>query len=320
MKEPAIPSNEEHRVAKLHELGVLDTPPEQRFDRLTRMAERIFNVPIALVSLIDSDRQWFKSAVGIDIKESPRQLSFCGHAILGEGLFLVPDARLDSRFADNPMVLGEPHVRFYAGCPLKALDGSRLGTLCVIDRKPRHLSEQEQETLRDLAAMVERELVAVELATIDELTGISNRRGFMLLAQHSLNLCLRQQVPVTMVYLDLNQFKPINDQYGHAEGDRVLHDFADLLRRSFRVTDLFARLGGDEFVVLLINASQALAESIIVKLQRVLDEWNDTQEKGYRVSFSHGITEYDLVRHADIGALMESADTQMYRNKSMVER
>ena len=120
-------------------MNVLDTSPEERFDRLTRVAKRMFDVPIALVSLVDADRQWFKSCVGLSAAETSRDISFCGHAILGEDTFVISDARADERFADNPLVVGEPKIQFYAGCPLRALDGWKLGTLCIIDRTPRSM-------------------------------------------------------------------------------------------------------------------------------------------------------------------------------------
>ncbi|RRJ82748.1 GGDEF domain-containing protein [Aestuariirhabdus litorea] len=315
MKAANIPKDEPQRIAALNRLGVLDTPPEQRFDRITRMAKRIFGVPVALVSLVDSERQWFKSKVGLEVDETPRNVSFCAHAILSNELFMVPDATHDQRFIDNPLVVGEPHIRFYAACPLKAIDGSRVGTLCLIDKEPRNLDAEQQETLADLAAMVERELAAVELATMDELTGISNRRGFMQLGQHTLNLCLRQQVPATLVFLDIDHFKPINDRFGHAEGDRVLSEFAEQLRRSFRVTDLFARLGGDEFVVLLINADEALAHGVVAKLRTAVSERFDDAGRGYKVTFSHGVVGFDVARHEGIAELMNDADQLMYQCK-----
>lgn len=158
MEKPAIPPDEAQRIATLTGLNILDTSPEERFDRITRIAQRILGVPIALVSLVDANRQWFKSFQGFDVTEAPRDISFCGHAILGNDIFIVPDALLDPRFADNPLVTGEPHIRFYAGQPLKASNGSNLGTLCVIDRKPRQLSLSDLDCLRDLGALIENEL------------------------------------------------------------------------------------------------------------------------------------------------------------------
>jgi PAS domain S-box-containing protein len=162
MLEPAIPSDEASRIATLRGLNILDTPPEERFDRLTRLAQHMLNVPIAVVSLVDTNRQWFKSCQGLDASETPRNISFCGHAILEEQMLVIPDALLDPRFADNPLVIGAPHIRFYAGQPLKASNGSRLGTLCVIDSKPRQLSLSELNSLKDLAMLVENELSSLE--------------------------------------------------------------------------------------------------------------------------------------------------------------
>ena len=132
MKSPDLPQNEKSRLAALSALNILDTPPEDRFDRLTQMTKQILNVPVAVISLVDENRQWFKSCIGLDASETPRDISFCGHAINGDDLFIIPDASQDERFADNPLVENDPKIRFYAGCPLKALDGSKLGTLCII--------------------------------------------------------------------------------------------------------------------------------------------------------------------------------------------
>lgn len=164
MKEPDVPANESDRQAALDQLRILDTPPEARFDRLTRMAARLLDVPIALISLIDRDRQWFKSCVGLDVSETPRSISFCGHAILVGQPLLVDDASADERFRDNPLVTGAPNIRFYAGTPLHSADGHALGTLCVIDRIPRKLSEEDLQCLRDIADCVEEQISARELA------------------------------------------------------------------------------------------------------------------------------------------------------------
>jgi len=161
---PKLPG-EAARLETLCRLGILDTPPEPRFDRITRLAAEIFGVPIALVSLIDADRQWFKSRVGLDAPETSRDISFCGHAIATPEILVVEDAIEDRRFADNPLVTGDPSIRFYAGCPLAAADGQRLGTLCLIDRRPRTFNAAQRAALRDLAEIAENELDAIELNT-----------------------------------------------------------------------------------------------------------------------------------------------------------
>lgn len=315
MKTPEIPKDEEARLETLRSLNILDTSSEERFDRLTRMAKRMFDVPIALVSLVDENRQWFKSCIGLNVKETPRDISFCGHAILGDRIFIIPDATKDERFADNPLVTNEPHIRFYAGCPLRFTDGSRLGTLCIIDKKPRNLSDDDLEALKDLASTAERELAAIQMATLDELTNIPNRRGFLMLSQHSLNLCSRQQIPATLVYLDLDNFKPINDTFGHAEGDNALTVFANLVSTVCRDSDLFARLGGDEFVILFVNSTKHAAENIMARLKQSLKDYNEQENRKYEIAFSYGIIDFDRDKHNAIEALLEDADSQMYEYK-----
>lgn len=150
--------NEQQRLDALYRLGILDTPSEERFDRITRLAQHLFAVPIALISLVDDQRQWFKSRQGLSACETGRDVSFCGHAIKSEELFIVEDALADERFHDNPLVVGEPHVRFYAGCPLKTPGGELIGTLCLIDTRPRSMSPRDCDSLRDLASQVETEL------------------------------------------------------------------------------------------------------------------------------------------------------------------
>ena len=168
MQPPDQPSNETERVQALLDLAVLETPGEERFDRITRVAKRHFGVAIALVSLVDSERQWFKSRQCLDAEQTPRDISFCGHAILGEAIFQIPDAQADPRFADNPLVTGPPHIRFYAGAPLHAPGGERVGTLCIIDDQPQAFSEDDLTVLRDLADAVETELAREELARSQE--------------------------------------------------------------------------------------------------------------------------------------------------------
>lgn len=156
---PPIPDDEAERVAALKRLGILDTAPEERFDRHTRIAAALFRVPIALVSLVDEDRQWFKSCFGTDVCESSRETSFCAHAIASNtDLLVVPDALQDERFRDNPMVSDGPRIRFYAGSVLHSPEGKRVGTLCILDVRPRILSDIEQKLLRDVAAAVEAEM------------------------------------------------------------------------------------------------------------------------------------------------------------------
>lgn len=159
---PPVPEDEEPRLAAVRRLDILDTGPEERFDRLTRLAAALFGVPIALVSLVDRDRQWLKSCHGLATRETPREASFCAHAVFARQVMVVPDALLDPRFADNPLVTGEPRIRFYAGYPLVLPSGSCAGTLCVIDTRPRRPDGAAIQHLRDLGGLVEQELTIRE--------------------------------------------------------------------------------------------------------------------------------------------------------------
>ncbi len=149
---------EPNRMNALNCSQLLDTPPEARFDRITRLAARLFDVPYAIVSLVDSDRQWFKSAVGLDCEGTARDVSLCTHAIAQDGIMVVPDTLLDQAFSRNPLVTGAPYIRFYAGCPVWTPDNYRLGTLCVIDTKPRNFSDADMDALFDLASIVRHEM------------------------------------------------------------------------------------------------------------------------------------------------------------------
>lgn len=193
--ENQLPVNEKERIKSLHSLGILDTPPDEKFDRITRIAQIILDVPIALVSLVDVNRQWFKSCAGLSAKETPRSVSFCSHAILEKDIFVIEDATKDERFSDNPLVTGEPHIRFYAGKPIRGPDNLMLGTLCVIDKQPRKLSKADRSVLSDLAKWVESELKTISLT--DQLK--QNNQKLMLAEQilQDENIDLENQIKIT---------------------------------------------------------------------------------------------------------------------------
>jgi diguanylate cyclase (GGDEF)-like protein len=316
LKKPDNAQHEQSGLEILPSLNILDGSSEERFDRLTRMAKRLLAVPIALVGLLDENRRCFESCMGPSAGETPREGSFCRHALLGNEIFVVSNAVEDQRFADHPAVAHEPRIRFYGGCPLRGLNGQKLGTLCIMDQKPRTLGKEDLEALRDLASMAERDLAAVQLATLDELTSISNRRGFMMLAQYSLHLCARQKIPASLVFLDLDKFKPINDTFGHAEGDHALAVFADHMKRTYRDSDLFARLGGDEFAILLTNTSKKLAEEVVVRFTQSIARHNQQAHRGYDILFSYGIVEFDAQKHHTIEELLAEGDSLMYEIKN----
>ncbi|MGM9490749.1 sensor domain-containing diguanylate cyclase [Ideonella sp. YS5] len=319
MKAAPLPIDEPARLAALRGLALLDTPSEERFERITRLARRLFDVPMASISLVDEDRQWFKSHQGLEMSETPREVSFCGHAILGDQIMEVSDAAADARFHDNPLVTGEPHVRFYAGCPLHAPDGSKIGTLCLMDRTPRTLSPEDHALLRDLAEMTEQEFAALRLATTDDLTGLSNRRGFIALAQQALAMCRRVKQTACLSFFDLDGLKTVNDRFGHAAGDELICRFANVLVHAFRDSDVIARLGGDEFVVLMTYCSEAVAP-IQRRLQEAVDERNASLPADQAIRFSVGTVKIDPAIHRSVDEWLHDSDTLMYRRKQEKRR
>src|SRR5271170_7977278 len=238
MSAAAKPDNEAQRLDELRSLGLLDSEPAERFNRVTRLAQRLLNVPSAVITLVDDDRIWYLSKQGLDNTGTSRNDSFCSHAIFGTDILEVPDATRDQRFFDNPYVTGKSGIRFYAGCPIAGPQGSILGTLCVFDTQPRVLSSGDASSLRDLARMVESEIIALDLAVTDPLTGVGNRRGFELSAPSLLEVCRQRHLSATVMFFDLDEFKAVNDTFGHDAGDQALIEFAKLLQTTFRNSDI----------------------------------------------------------------------------------
>ena len=312
---PKIPVNEAERVHALKALQLLDTTQEERFDRVTRMAKRMFGVSISLVSLIDTDRQWFKSNQGFEASETSRNVSFCAHAINQDDLFVIPDTIKDERFSDNPLVTDDPNIRFYAGYPLKLRPGVNIGTLCLLDPKPRTFDAEDQQLLKDLGAMIEQEIKSIQLATLDELTLISNRRGFLTLVEHSLKICHRNQLPISFLLFDLNQFKIINDEHGHHEGDFVLTTFAQIMLDSFRESDVVGRLGGDEFVVMLTDSDTEKCDEVLNRFAAAIAEANETLNRPYKIEYSVGLAHFQHDTDKSVEKMIQVADAAMYKSK-----
>ncbi|MFQ3228753.1 sensor domain-containing diguanylate cyclase [Reinekea sp.] len=315
MQAPEIPENEAERLHALQTLKILDSSNEERFDRITRMAKRMFGVSVSLVSLIDEHRQWFKSKQGVDVTETPRDISFCGHAILEDELFVVPNVIEDHRFYDNPLVTADPNIRFYAGYPLKLRQGINIGTLCIIDDKPRDLDEEDKQLLRDLGGMIEQEIQAIETATLDELTLISNRRGFLSLAEHTQKFANRKEMSLTTIFLDLDKLKIINDTYGHHEGDYALKKFAQVLLNTIRECDVAGRWGGDEFIALLTDSNEQKVHSVLERLKKNLDEFNLSSKKPFKIEYSVGVAHFPHHSEIPLEAMIEQADAEMYKHK-----
>jgi diguanylate cyclase (GGDEF)-like protein/PAS domain S-box-containing protein len=408
MSAAVLPPDEVERLNILRSYEILDSESEEAFDAMVQLASYICQTPIAVISLVDESRQWFKAAVGLDVKETSRDVSFCAHTILQDGAMVVADARFDERFSDNPLVLSSPGIRFYAGIPLTTSAGYRLGTLCVIDKVPRELSATQLGAIKTLAdnVMAHLDLVKshkqarlhidnLELAAsifnaaseamfvsdadnciltvnpaftaitgysqeeivgkspsilssgrqtkqfyqkmwlslketgswkgelwnrrksgqlyaqqlsinviyrkggdkglhvaifsdithrkqteeliwrqanFDHLTQLPNRMLFLNRMECEVALAQRTQIPLALLFIDLDHFKAVNDNMGHDAGDELLMQAADRIRSCVRETDTVARLGGDEFTVILLQLSEpaygaTIAKKIIAALE-----------------------------------------------------
>jgi diguanylate cyclase (GGDEF)-like protein len=308
---PDKPKNEAERLATLFKLHILDSEKEERFDRVTRIACKLFEVPISIISFLEAERQWMKSTQGYNIKEAARKTSFCGHVILSDEIMIVEDTTKDKRFYDNPFVLGKPYFRFYLGCPLN-IKGYNVGVFCLIDDKPRSKNKVDLNVVYDLAQMVEMDLEQLQISLTDELTGLSNRRGFLKLASYLFQKCQREHQIFTLLFFDLDKFKHINDQLGHAEGDKVLNIFANSLLHNFRYYDVIARLGGDEFCIFCSGLNQKDVSDII---QRLKDSLRSAGTKDYTIEFSVGSIQYNSKEHATLEDMLALADSEMYFTK-----
>lgn len=444
-----LPAQETERLEKLRSYEILDSLPEEAHVRITRLAAKTFNVPIAAISLIEGDKLWFKAHIGNAYNEISRKLTFCAHAICQDEVFVVEDATKDPRFSDNPYVTGAPHLRFYAGAPLRASGGLNLGTVNILDTKPRTITDDERESLADLAAMVidsfemrqllnranaaerrfidameslpngfvlydkddrlvicneryreiyaesakyivpgasfeeiirngvengqypdaigneeawiaerlemhqnpgepieqhlpgdtwlrvqerrtsegglvgfrfditelkrqERELI--RLAWTDSLTDAMNRHRFMDLAGKEIERTKRRNGQLSLLLLDADHFKQINDKYGHAAGDAILKGLVERWTRSLRSHDLIGRIGGEEFSILLPEANAANAIRTANRLRKEIAEVPFAFEgQLLRVTVSIGVA--TLAAGEDLPSLMQRADRALYRAK-----
>lgn len=301
MQEPRLPENEADRIATLHNLNVLDTPRHDRFDRYTRMSTRIFDMPIALISLVDRYRQWFKSTSGFDAEETPRSVSFCGHAILGDDIFEIQNTRRDPRFRDNPLVLEQPHIRFYAGAPLAAPNGQKLGTLCIIDRIPRRLSDEEKVMLKNLADMVVNEMVNY----VDTETGLDNRNALLSAGSDSFNE-RQEDRHFSLLLFDITDV--VVAQSAAEEQVPPGEIFARLLSRHFPDAHSIASLGREDFCVLLDHDASFDEEKAINTVCTEARELIYPDPKYDAFSPFAGRVEYDPQKYDSFLSMLHEAD------------
>lgn len=319
-----IPVDEAQRIRSVRAYEILDTPPEPEFDALARLASHTFAAPIAVVAMMDSERLWFKSRLGLDIPELDRKVAFCAHAIMRpEQPLVVPDLSQDNRFAHNPLVAQPPHVRFYAGAPIRDSDGRALGTIAVIDAQPRQFSAEQRLALSDLSFLVttaldarKRSLDLERMASTDHLTGIANRARFEASLQAELARARRTGTPVSLICLDLNGFKEVNDTHGHSAGDEVLVEVTRRIQQLVREGDTFARLGGDEFAIVIQNARDNAVQSLLSRIAPTVAKPIQLSG-GNRVQVTTSVGVATTVEEDLNGDnLLARADADLYRDKN----
>lgn len=363
----ASSAHETLRLAKLQDYNILDTPSESAYDDIAKLAAHICQTPVALVSLVDAKRQWFKSSVGLDESETPRNVAFCSHTVQRKAVMVVEDTCQSLLFKDNPLVLGPPNIRFYAGAPLITPDGYAMGSLCVIDYKPRTLSTEQLEGLKRLSRqvvaqmelsykatqlhsysehlearvkertskltvalqrllkaqsmLVKREAALRHSSLHDPLTGLPNRSYFLQRLSQAIQLNSRQPSHLyAVLFIDLDNFKPVNDALGHEVGDLLLQHVAKQIKQMLRSSDLVARLGGDEFAVLLDDIpDEEQVISAVKRLQERLQEPFVFGDRKVFVGASIGIT-FSSAGYREPEAALRDADAAMYSAKAQTKQ
>lgn len=291
---------------------MLDTAPEADFDQITAIVRQVLGVPICAISLIDVDRQWFKSIDGLDDRQTTRNVAFCDHTIRTPGPMVVEDARDDARFVDNPLVTGDPNIRSYAGVPLQTPDGYQLGALCAIDQSPRSFAPGELALLERFSDLVMAQLELRTMAHVDHLTRALTRRAFRVAAADAVQ-AKGSTSASALVTFDLDHFKRVNDVLGHPTGDRLLEAVAAICRSVLRPSDSLGRLGGEEFGVLLQRSGIAEAEVCAECIRCVIEGMEVANLPRITASFGVAALEPGM----SIDTWFEIADAALYRAKNL---
>jgi diguanylate cyclase (GGDEF)-like protein len=308
-------SEEDARLKALDRYDIIDTPPEEAFDRIVRIAQKMFRVPMSSISFLDGHRQWLKARQGIGFAESKRCDAICNIAIAQNEPLVIEDTTLDERVRDNSFVTKDPHLRFYAGAQLRTRDGHNLGALCIMDDKPHKFGAEQASILADLADMVVNELDLRVSAGTDYLTGALSRRAFKEEAERAKLLAVRHGHPLSCMIFDLDHFKAVNDVHGHAVGDLVLKRSVIACVAKLRKSDLIGRIGGEEFAVLFPHTTAAAAVKVAEKVRRAIAGVAVPGETGpLRVSASFGVAELDRAV-PDLDGLLKRADDALYAAK-----
>ncbi len=308
-------SDEAGRLAALYRYEILDTDPEHAFEDIVRVVKSVFDVPIVAISLIDADRQWFKAGTGLGVSETARSLAFCDHTIRSTAPLEVEDAAQDPRFEFNPLVTGAPGIRCYLGVPLTTPDGYNVGSLCIIGNQPRSFTPEDREVLQNFGRLVVSTMELRLLARRDLLTGALSRRAFEERLREVVSAPAPTKLPMTLLMLDLDHFKSVNDRFGHPTGDLVLAAVADAIRTCLRPADRLGRLGGEEFGVLLTDIGPNEAYTLATRIRKKVEKLSLPCLEGQRISLSCGMAHWQEQKRKDVIGWITAADIALYAAK-----
>jgi diguanylate cyclase (GGDEF)-like protein len=323
------------KLAQLPESTFFCTPIEERFERLTRLARRALKVPVAAITFLNEEKQWFKSVAGWTVTELPNEKSLCPITLAAGQLTVFEDMGQDAAVRQHPLVLSGPQFRFYAGLPIMDENENLCGTFCIFDQKPRQLSKADRTTLADLAALAQREIVGEHMKSVhhsltaklgvarresmmDPLTRLWNRRGASVLIKAALDAAREQGSSIGVAILDLDNFKRINDTYGHQTGDEVLRKTALRLIQRIRNKDSVCRVGGDEFLLLMKDTDSDIAKQTTERVRRcVVESPIPTRQGNISVSTSVGYTVISGSEDIAVEELINRADHALLKSKSL---
>ena len=329
MKTVPHPADETERLKTLHALRILDSAHEERFDRITRIARRVFDVPVSIVGFVDRERLWFKSACGIALRETPRDTSFCSATILSDEIMLIPDAMRDPQWADFPPVNAEPGVRFYAGHPLYSAEGRRIGSFCIVDYRPRELSAEDVQLFRDLAALAQSEVLVPRLRNahldvvferepfdahprIDPVTRFWRRQVIREILDRELHKARTERQPVGIMLIGVDGHDELEGLFGRARRDLVVSEAAHSVRSALRPYDSLGQWDKGVFLAVLPGADLARAAVAAERIrQRRAATRIDSPAEPINVTITIAVCSSSELESASADALIDAASTAL---------
>lgn len=311
-----IPAEEEDRLRDLERFGVLGENSDIHLDRLVELARLIFSAPMAAISLVTADRQWFLAEKGLNVKQTPRGVAFCAHAIMGDQVMVVPNALEDERFRDNPLVTSEPQIRFYAGAPLRSGNGYNLGTLCVIDCEPMKPTAIQIRQLELLSQLVIRELELRRERFLCPITGLPIRQQFLRIAEKEFLRAKEDGQELSLLIFDIDNFRAINTRWGHQAGDNLMADLCKMARQFLSEKDFAGRLGDGEFALLMVDTSAQEALQTAEALRHAVTTMPGVHSHSdLHLHISGGLTSLGL-EDTSFGDLLSRAEQALHLAKS----